>query len=449
MSDVLFPNASARFAKRRWLLAAVALVGVLLALPLIYRGFFAAKPLNPPQLNWAGVDPAIRQVLETEMANVRGHPRSADAWGRLGCALLANLFEDEADSCFAQASALDPKNALWIYCQALIALSRDPVVGLPKLEQAVELAGDQVEGPRLRLADEYLAQGQPEKARQQFEKLLARSPQHPRALLGLARIDFQTGALDSSRRRLEVALADPRTRKPALALSAEIYERQHNTPAANRALAQMIELPDPPEWPDAYFAEIRKYKAGESIRLQSVYQLQDGRRYREALQAAQELVRDYPQSARAWAALGSVYLGQRNFSAAEQALRKSVSLEDQSPQAWINLGLCRYQQHDVADAATCFSNAIERKPDSLQAHFNLALCQAEQGNRNAAIASLRDALRCQPLSAPAHAKLGELLLEEKRYPEAIDHLQQAADLGPENTAYQKKLDEARKRRPIR
>jgi tetratricopeptide (TPR) repeat protein len=295
------------------------------------------------------------------------------------------------------------------------------------------------------LADEYFTLGFPDKARVQFEQILARSPRNSRALLGLARLDFQAGNLTSSRRRLEIPLADPRTRKWALALSAEVYEHQKDTTAANRELAQMIDLPDPPEWPDAFLAEVSKYKAGESVRLQTVYQFQDARNFAQALQAAKELVHDYPQSARAWAALGSVQLSQRNPVAAEQSLRKSLSLEDQSPPAWINLGLCRFQQHDISDAAACFRCAIERKPDSLQAHFNLAQCQVEQGDRTGAIASIRTALLCQPLSAPAHFKLGELLLEEKRFREAVEHLQQAVDLSPQNTEYQKKLAEAHQR----
>ncbi|HEV3144462.1 MAG TPA: tetratricopeptide repeat protein [Gemmataceae bacterium] len=442
-------NTDSRRKSKRWLLwggASAGTLALIVVALIVGQTYFArTRTPEPPEPNLAGIDPAVRQTIEKEIAQVQREPQSADAWGRLGYAFLANVFEDEANFCFAEAERLDPHNARWIYCQGLILLSRDRAAALPKIELAVAYAGFQVEGPRLQLADLCFASGETEKARHYYEMILALSPQHPRALLGLARIDLQSGDVVSSRKRLEVPLADRRTRKSALALSAEIYLRQQDEKAANRELAQMIDLSDEPEWPDEFLMEKKKFKTGEVARLQVIYELNDSGHPDEAIRAAQELVRDYPQSARSWAALGVIHLSQHKYALAEQALRKSIALDANAPNVWVNLGLCRYHQKDLAEAVSCFQSAIQHKGDLLEAHFNMALCRLEQGKRADAIASLRDALRCQPLSAAAHAKLGEVLLEEKQYRESLLHFQQAVDLDPKNAEYQKKLEDARQR----
>jgi tetratricopeptide (TPR) repeat protein len=421
----------------------VVFVGIIL---IVFRAYFLAPAVvQPSQPDLAGIDPAVREAIEQEIAQVKKEPKSAGAWGRLGCVFLANLFEDEARFSFEQAERLEPQNALWVYGQGLIWLSRDPALGLAKIEHAVNLAGNRVEGPRLKLADEYLAQGYAEKARQQYEVILANTPRHPRALLGLARIHFQQGELAHSLQLLDLPMADRRTRKSALAISAEIHQHQNQTKAANRDLAQMSELPEDPEWPDEFLAEIKKFKAGESARLQLAYELDDSGHAAEALEAARALVNAYPQSARSWAALGSVLLNQRKYVGAESALRKSISVDDGSPRTWVNLGLCRYQLGDMAEALVCFGNAIKYKPDYLQAHYNVGLCHKARGNRQAAIASFRNALRCQPLNQQIHVQLGELLLDEKQYKDAVFHLEQGVDLNPADANAQKLLDEARKR----
>jgi tetratricopeptide (TPR) repeat protein len=320
---------------------------------------------------------------------------------------------------------------------------RDPHLALPKIERAVQLSGDKVLGPRLRLAELYLALGKFEEAKAEFQHLLQQDPRHPRAHLGLARLDLRAGQAESGRKHLEQASANDYTRKAALILSAEVHERAGETKEANQDMARVLDLPDPPEWPDEYVAEAAKLRVGESIRLKMAYQLIDRGQPRDALLYAQEAVNDYPQSAKSHAALGWVLLNLGQNAAAEQSLRKSLLLDNSAAQVWFDLGRARYGQKDINEAISCFQKAIGRKSDYMQAHFNLGLCFKEQGERPEAISAFRTALRCQPLSAPAHAQLGELLAAENRKDEALEHLQQAVDLNPNDSQSQKLLDKIR------
>src|SRR5262249_23031503 len=141
-------------------------------------------------------------------AEVKRAPRSAEAWGRLGMVFSSHIFADEALVCFAEAERLQPKDPRWPYHQALIRLADDPPAAVPKLRQAVGLCREEVDGPRLRLAELYQALGRPDEAREQFEILVREDPRHARAHLGLARLDLQAGRLAPSREHAEHALSN-------------------------------------------------------------------------------------------------------------------------------------------------------------------------------------------------------------------------------------------------
>jgi hypothetical protein len=80
------PTVPAATTRRRWL----ALGGLALAVAVgigLYR-YANSKPAapDPPAPDLSQVDPAIRQVIETERERVGREPQSGVAWGRLGMA---------------------------------------------------------------------------------------------------------------------------------------------------------------------------------------------------------------------------------------------------------------------------------------------------------------------------------------------------------------------------
>src|SRR4051794_31697110 len=90
------------------LLLAVAAGGTVLALR--WRPSAAV-----PEFDLAGAEPAVRGLIEQRRRRVIEQPASADAWGQLGQALLANGYDDEAMPVFEQASRLTPDEPRWPY----------------------------------------------------------------------------------------------------------------------------------------------------------------------------------------------------------------------------------------------------------------------------------------------------------------------------------------------
>jgi tetratricopeptide (TPR) repeat protein len=443
----MIANATLPAGSGRWrlIVLSLAVLGATLGIA-GYGVFFRGKAgPDPPAPDLSGVDGEVRAAIEGAREEVKRSPRSARAWGRLGMVLTSHIFGTEALACFTRAEQLEPANPRWPYHQGLIHLAHDPPAGVPKIRRAVDLCADATDGPRLRLAELYLALGQTDEAREQFQVLVRFRPRHPRAHLGLARLEVQAGRLAAARAHLDHALGHHLTRKPALALSAELYQRQGDDEAARRERARTVDLPDAPEWPDEYVEEAARLKVGESARLRLAGQLLDRKRTAEAVGVLHEAVQKYPRSAQGWTLLGWALLEQRELSAADQALQTALELDPGLARAWMYRGTIRVLQKDRRAAIACYRKAVECQPSYLHAHVNLGLCLQEEGEREAAIAAFRNALRCQPLSAPAHAHLGALLLQQGQRQDAVFHLRQAVALNPDDRRARQLLAETQRR----
>jgi len=149
-----------------------------------------AAPVIPPPIPPNIQDPEILQVIEETRQDVIDHPRSADAWGRLGMVLLAQLFDIDADHCFAEAARLDPSDARWPYGRGLLALKRNPDNALPFLRQAiaVESRPGTLSDYSMQLAEALLERRELDEAEQLFGQEYERDPSNLRAAFGLGLI---------------------------------------------------------------------------------------------------------------------------------------------------------------------------------------------------------------------------------------------------------------------
>src|SRR5262249_8559366 len=158
---------SRRFTVRRLLMIVLFIAAASLAGVLVWKQHHVESMPPPPEVALGGVDPAIRESIESARAKVLQEPRSAETWGLLGKLLRAPEFNDAAAVCFAQAEKLQPNNVRWPYLQGEAFVMERPEAALPYLRRAVEI-GDQTEPdnlvPRLRLAEALMAVGMHDEA---------------------------------------------------------------------------------------------------------------------------------------------------------------------------------------------------------------------------------------------------------------------------------------------
>ena len=184
-------RAMTAFTRRRWLVvlgAAVLLAGSAAG---AWKWWHRSPPPDPPMP--ADIqDAEVLQAVRDARQKVLNQPNDGNAWGYLGKTLLANLFDQEADRCFAEAARLDPRSPDWPYGRGLIALRKDPDNALPFLRKALSATGDFLpeyqSAVRLQLAEALLERHQLDEAEQLFRAELARHPANPRAAFGLGQI---------------------------------------------------------------------------------------------------------------------------------------------------------------------------------------------------------------------------------------------------------------------
>ncbi|HZY85020.1 MAG TPA: hypothetical protein VFE78_09330, partial [Gemmataceae bacterium] len=73
-------------------------------------GYFALRPRKPvaPTVPTDGLDAEVVAVIDKARAGVEAHPKSADAWGRLGMVLFAQDLYVPCVGPLAEAERLDP-----------------------------------------------------------------------------------------------------------------------------------------------------------------------------------------------------------------------------------------------------------------------------------------------------------------------------------------------------
>lgn len=435
------PQPQAPVKGRRHQLPIVA-AGLLAAGVAILALWLWARPTvqEPPAVDLTGAEPAVVRAIDAARADVRQAPRSAAAWGKYGMLLAGCRFRAEAMFCFLQAEQLDPREPRWPYLYATYALLDLPEdMALPKLRRAAELCGGEPDAPALRLAEVLLSQGQGDEAGQVYRQLLARRPEHPKALLGLARVAYERGDLQDGLASLQRCVSDPATHKAANRLLAELRQRLGDRAGAEQAQRLAAAAPDDRPWPDPFLDEIQLYRVGKEGSLARTNHLQGAGRTQEAQAMYQRARQEYPELR--LLEDGQALLGRKQYAAAEKALREAARLAPESFEAHFYLGLSLQRQKNYAEAVTSFRRVTELDPTYAPAHYCLGECLRAQGDTEAALDALRQAVRYQPDFAEAHRTLGELLAKKGQKKEAVIHLRHALEQNPEDKAARQILDQ--------
>lgn len=413
----------------------------------------ACRPRDPqpPAIHTAGLDPAVAALIHATLREVRAAPRSGDAWGKLGSVLMHYEFIDETCAAFERAESLAPRDPRWPHLHGLAISARDMAAATEKFRQAtgsgsvngkdingspnrmddaIPLTDPKSDAPRLRLAQALAERGLDEEAEAQFQALLRLTPNHPPALLGLARLRHAQGRLAEATNILAGCLRDPHTARSAHALLAAIEQTLGNSSAAAAAARASVTLPADVPWPDAWWVEALAYRVGRKAVIEDAAALMDQGRLTEALAALDRATREYPQDDEAWYLFGWALNQRPSGAEAERALREHLRLSPQSPKGHAQLAVALLTQQRHAEAAEVLKAALKLKPTWRELHSNLAFACVQLGRDEEAIAHFRAALALDPNYLPTYTALAELLGRRGGRDEARRLLQQALELDP-------------------
>lgn len=420
----------------------------------------ADKLPEPPLIRQENGDFAVEAAIEADRQRVLAEPRSAAAWGDLGCVLLAHEFKQEAADCFAVAARLDPKDARWPYLGGRAFRLTDPQRTRPLFEQAVAICGNQPAAPRLALAELLLEIFDLDAAEAQINAYLATDRGNPRARLAQARLANLRGQTSECVQQLRELgrfseqVPELRGRmKPLLLMLSECYRRLGQVDEAEK-MRLLADRNSDPVWPDPFYKSVTERRTGLKQQMTEALALFDRKKYDESIALLEQTMGDYPDSIWAKILMGRALIRtgapdspnadrDERLRRGEQVLREAWKQDPNSVESIFRLAVAVEYLGRLDESMELYGKAIEIKPDFTMAYHNLAFCHEKKGDVDAAIRSMRTAVEVQPDFLEGLRALGNWLIQQGQYAEAEKYLSSAAKLSPEDATIRMLLGRAR------
>lgn len=160
--------------------------------------------------------------------------------------------------------------------------------------------------------------------------------------------------------------------------------------------------------------------------------LQAERRYEEALELFENLIRARPQQAMGFMHRGNLYLEMGDLDAAKIDAEKAIALENTLDRGWLLLALVQYAKGDYANAAFAVERSVALKPEFLQNWHLMASSLMQLGRLDSSVDIYKEILRRSPEDAVALNYLPSTLMALGRVEEARDYIAQALANDPNN-----------------
>ncbi|HEX4610943.1 MAG TPA: tetratricopeptide repeat protein [Urbifossiella sp.] len=404
----------------------------------------ATTPRVPPEV--VVEDPVVAEAVARSRADITARPNDPDAWGRMGETLLANGMMDPARECLAEAGRLDPGNRRWPYLEGISLLLRDPVAALPLWRRAAECPGDddRAIAARLRWAEALLEEDRATEAEPILRGVLSRTPENTQAHFVLGLLLAARGDTPTAVNHLLRCVDHPAVRKKTAGRLAALYPTLNRPVEAAEAARRESQLPPDADWPDPFREDLLPLIVGrDGLFLQAEKQQQLGN-IPQAVYLYQQVIRRYPDEARAYAKLGMIVAEAGDYPAAEAVLRSGLRVAPDLVQGHYFLAVALFHQAErvgpsspagqaqFREAAVEARKATELKPDHGFAFLYLGLALKALGQRADATTALRAAARCTPEAVDPHLHLGWILAEDGNRREAIEELETAVRLAGPN-----------------
>lgn len=121
--------------------------------------------------------------------------------------------------------------------------------------------------------------------------------------------------------------------------------------------------------------------------------------------------------------LGTIYLGRKNFDAAQTQFDAALKSNQNDGQAYFNLAnvLLLTQHYDAAERE--IEEGLQRRPDSAFGKFLQGSVYTRTGRPELAEKSLQNALQLDPKMSEAYLQLVNLYLQQKRNADAVTQLE--------------------------
>ena len=351
------------------------------AIILLFTGCRSVESPPPlPDVSTTSFLPAIRQTVETAVADAKAHPDNAAAVGRLGMVLHAHQQLGSARLCYRRASLLDPANADWKYYLGVVS---DGPAAVEPLRAALRLR-DYLPA-KLQLGEALLSLGDSAAARDVFRGL-----DHPAALFGY-------GRATSDAAYYEKALAAFPQYGAAMFALAQHYQRTGRSADAARLMADYPRFKTAaPPVDDPLLDAVRALNKGPDNLLSEAVALEARGQLAAAADLQLKALELDPKLTQAHVNLIALYGRLGDPAKAEQHYREATAVNPNAHEAYYNFGVLCYQAKRRDEARAAFEKALAINPGYAEAHNNLGTLLEEEGKLAGAAEHFRKAIEVQP-----------------------------------------------------
>jgi tetratricopeptide (TPR) repeat protein len=160
--------------------------------------------------------------------------------------------------------------------------------------------------------------------------------------------------------------------------------------------------------------------------------------FAEAQRDLEPLVRDWPESGRAWFYLALAHHKQKRYAEARVLFERAAEAPPVEPALHHFLGYCLYYLGDLPGARRAFESHLAAAPQEGNSHFGLGLIDLDEGRLDEAERRFRAAIDLQSNQpgrardvAAAHVRLGDVLALRGELDAAASAFQHAAEIDPD------------------
>ena len=452
-------------------------------------------PADFPNLpDTQSMGPALRNLLVSADRDARKHAGSADAAGKLAMSYHANDYFEQAAAAYRIAARLAPRDAQWVYCQALLREEQgNEKEQIDLLQQTVTLEPGHVPA-LLKLADGFFKQDKLDEAARHYElaaKASGKDSLH--AAFGLARVAARRGAWNKVVEYAAPLCRTYPTVRPPHQLLGQAYEAlgQPDKAAAEREAILSGKLTDVPPLKDPVEDRLAdlSYSSTRLLKVAGLLSrfgypdraVQVARRAAEANPTdpdirdfiARTLLAAYPDKpdsiAEALTQLGEClrlkpddpvplwrfsndFFAAPKSPAAVQRLGGMMRPYAGRADSHFYLGLAADARGDSQEAASQYQDALKNNPNDSNLYYKLGLMLDKAGKLDGAVAYLQKSVELDPSNTVARFNLGVVLMQQSNYGRGLKELGEVLRIHPHDAAahfvmgfaylYTKRIDEA-------
>lgn len=284
-----------------------------------------------------------------------------------------------------------------------------------------ELAGSGAIAPaeRAELGAALLESGLIAEAVRELEAARKLDPSNADTLVSLSRAYLQQNDVKSAGRLLESAVAGGMDESRLYFTLAEVYEAGGFFENAIPAMRLAVE----------------KDPANEFYRFRYGMLLTDSKAPAAAVIRLEEALKEFPDSAKLWLALGIAHFNENKTAEAQKAFEKALAIEPKLIPALAYLGTAFIERARYEEAAKIYERALAIDGRNAILHFLLADTLLKMPDSDPARIEnhLKQSVLVDENLAAAHLALGRLRARRENWTEAAASLEKAMRLEPENT----------------